>query len=64
MVDETFSKQDIHQNDIKEIYKILHKYDDYRDVTKSELKDIEIRLNRVIDWAKATSKSLNVPIKL
>ncbi len=63
-LDEIIAKQDAHHNDIVEIYAILQKHEKHQKISNAELKDTELRLRRLVSWAQATSKTLNIPIKL
>jgi len=63
-LDEIIAKQDAHHNDIVEIYSILKKHEKRQKISETELKDTELRLQRLISWALAASKALNIPIKL
>jgi hypothetical protein len=63
-IDGIASEQISHSNDIKEIFVILDKFQKNHKISIADQKDAEIRLNRVIAWAKDASIALNIPIKL
>jgi chromosome segregation ATPase len=63
-LDEIIAKQDAHHNDIVEIYAILQKHEKHQKISDAELTDTKLRLQRLVRWAQATSKTLNIPIKL
>lgn len=51
-------------DDVLVITEVSMKLENNLEISQSELKDTELRLNRVISWAQSVSKSLNIPIKL
>jgi hypothetical protein len=63
-LDEIIAKQEAHHNDIVEIYLILQKHEKNQKISQAELKETELRLRRVIDWAQSASKILNIPINM
>ncbi|MEI6237649.1 MAG: hypothetical protein WCP03_03565 [Candidatus Saccharibacteria bacterium] len=63
-LDEILGEQAAQRSDIKEIFAILAKHEKTQKLSIAERKDAEIRLNRVIEWAKEASKALDIPIKI
>ena len=52
------------QNDIAEINLVLKKHENRQKLSDLELKDAELRINRIISWAQSVSKTLDIPIQI
>lgn len=63
-LDDISDTQEMHSNDIKEIYSIISKYNKNQKLSLADKKDAEIRLNRVVAWAKEASEVIGVPLKI
>ena len=63
-IDNIAGEQEAHNNDIKEIFAILDRLEKDKKISIADKKDAEIRLNRVISWAKEASVALGIPLKL